>query len=572
MSQETQEISAVVKTDENPFGRLMAKLFLQASLFYVASAGLVLAGIGQVLAPVLGRHELTPEHLSSIGAMFGYEMAVFGVMLLIAVWKKVHDDAISLTLVIGLFLVATPIALNLVAAPFPDLAMGMGGLLFALGLARLGVISGRVVGGISPSVMVILAVFLLVGAIWPGVLGRMVAKGRSDIELLPIWMMGYGIVLGCACLLPAVMVPSGVMAADMGKWDVTPFLKTFAMRWCFSLVLVMGGVVQFYAMAWGFGLKVPGVMLLPALLPLAVAGVVLARAYASKATTDVYVLACIPAVGGVILGLCLPSSANVMTGPLGLVLSPGLVMVFLGTMIGVLGYRLDARRLYAIGAITASLGLGLIGRNHFESDLGQGFAGMCLVASLLAAAWLMQAVWPAVVACVLTGVMAGNAAEAAGFSNAMPLMLGVMCAGMALSALVCLLGEKAGVKLAWVALLMTAVSGLWISGFAHVHPGLSVLCAVLVPISGLLVGMRTNYWLLVVISLAPMGGMYRFMPEVSMGWVMLAGGFVLLGLGAAASLTKERWRAAVHSGEPPHAVGAQMGDSGAPGARGDGLG
>jgi hypothetical protein len=93
------------------------------------------------------------------------------------------------------------------------------------------------------------------------------------------------------------------------------------------------------------------------------------------------------------------------------------------------------------------------------------------------------------------------------------------------------------------------------------------MCALAGPVSGFLVGLRTNYWLLALISLVPLGGMYRFMPEISMGWMMFAGGFVLLGLGAAASLTKERWRAAVHSGEPPHAV-AVSGAGGIAGASG----
>jgi hypothetical protein len=459
---ETNDAIEPMKVDENPFGKLLAKLFLQASLFYVASAGLVLAGIGQVLAPILGKNELTREHFSSIGAMFGYEMAVFAVMLVIAVWKKVYDDAISLTLVIALFLVATPIALNTVAAPYPQLAIALGGMLFALGVARLGVISGRVVGGISPSVMVILAVFLLVGAIWPGVLGQMVHNHKSDIELLPGWMMGYAIVLGCACLLPAVMVPSGpgATAEDLGRWDSTAFLQTFAMRWCFTAVLVLGGVVQFYAMAWGFGLKVTGAMLLPGLLPLVVAGVVLMKAYAKTVTADIYAMACVPAAAGVASGYLSHSSALVMSGPLGLVLSPGLVLVLLGAVISVLGYRLAARGLYLVGPVTAALGLGLMTRYHFVSVNGQVFAGACLMASLLAGAWVLRSAWPAVIACLVMGVMVMKGGQMMGLTEATPVMLGVMCAGLGLSAVVCVLGEKASVQLAWAALLMTAVAGL----------------------------------------------------------------------------------------------------------------
>jgi hypothetical protein len=543
----------------------LVKLFWQPSLFYVASAGLVLAGIGQVLSPVLGKNELTPEHMMSLGSMFGYEMAVFGVMLLIAVWKKVYDDAISLTLVIALFLVATPIALNTVAAPYPELAIALGGVIFALALVRVGVISSRVVGGISPSVILILAVYLLVGAVWPGALGKMVAMHKGDGQIMPVWLLGYGLVLGCSCLLPAVLVPDGVQAADKGKWDTTAFLKTYGMRWCFTAVLGLGAVVQFYAMAWAFGLKVPGVLMLPGVLPMLVAGMVLARAYGEKMNAGMYILAGVPVAAVMVLGVFsarMPEDA----GAMGMVLSPGTLLACLGAVITFLGYRMapGARGLYAIGPVTSALGLVIVARYFFEGDFGQAMAGMCLVGSLLWAGWVLRSAWPAVAGCAVAGAMAMGLAEMAGYHSPLALMLGVLAAGMGMSGLVCVMGDKAGVKLTWLTLLTTSVSGFYIAGVADAPTWMAVLAALMVPVSGVLIGLRTNYWLLAVLALVPGACLVRYMPAVGAGWVMLGGGFVLLGLGLVASLTKERWREAVHSGEPPHAIGGERGDGDPP--------
>lgn len=563
MDSQTDEIAVQVRKEEaNAFVAQLVRLFWQPSLFYVASAGLVLAGIGQVLAPVLGKNELTPEHMLSLGSMFTYEMAVFGVILLIAVWKKVYDDAISLTLVIALFLVATPIALNTIAAPYPELALALGGVMFALALVRVGVISTRVVGGISPSVVVILAVYLLVGAVWPGALGKMVFNHKSDMQLLPMWLMGYALTLGCSCLLPAVLVPEGATATDQGKWKSTAFLKTYAMRWCFTAVLAVGSLVQFYAMAWGFGLKVPGTLLLPGLLPMAVAAMVLARAYDAKAREVIYGLACAPVAGVFLLGFYKASVPDAVGG-MGLILSPGLVLLMLGPVIAFLGYRLGLRALYAIGPVTAALGVVIIARYFFNSYFGMFLGGTSLVASLLWSAWVLRASWPAAIACLVWGGMVSGLGDWLGLRDELLPMVAMLAAGMGMSALVCVMGDKAGVKLAWVTLLTTAISGFWLAGPANAPTWLAVAAAVMVPVSGVLIGLRTNYWLLASLALAPVVCMVRFMPEVGSGWLMLGAGFGLLGLGLVASLTKERWRAAVHSGEPPHAIGVD--------GKGDGL-
>ena len=92
------------------------------SVFYCVSAVLVAYGSVKVLGPVLAGTETIHAALPCIITLAVYELALLGVLLLI-VWRKVVDDAISVALILALYMVATSMALGSVVERDPAWAV-----------------------------------------------------------------------------------------------------------------------------------------------------------------------------------------------------------------------------------------------------------------------------------------------------------------------------------------------------------------------------------------------------------------------------------------------------------------
>ncbi len=84
------------------------------SFFYCLSAVFIAYGIVSLMGPILSKGEAFRESLPCIFTLHAYELALLGVLILI-VSRKVVDDAISVLVIIALFLVGTSIALGSVA-------------------------------------------------------------------------------------------------------------------------------------------------------------------------------------------------------------------------------------------------------------------------------------------------------------------------------------------------------------------------------------------------------------------------------------------------------------------------
>ncbi len=84
------------------------------SIFYCISAVLVAYGVVKLLGPVLSDTETIMAAMPCIGTLAVYELALLGVLALI-ISRKVVDDAISVTLIVALYMVATSMATGSVA-------------------------------------------------------------------------------------------------------------------------------------------------------------------------------------------------------------------------------------------------------------------------------------------------------------------------------------------------------------------------------------------------------------------------------------------------------------------------
>ena len=120
---------------KSPLNGDTIKRFFQAtggSSLYCLSAVFIAYGIVKLLKPVLVGSDSLQDALPCLLTLHGYELALLAVLMVI-VFKKVVDDAVSLTILIGLFLVGSSIALGSVAdrAIQPAIFLGFAGVAIA---------------------------------------------------------------------------------------------------------------------------------------------------------------------------------------------------------------------------------------------------------------------------------------------------------------------------------------------------------------------------------------------------------------------------------------------------------
>ena len=85
------------------------------SVVYCLSALSIIYGIGQIVGPELADSYDAKQTMPAVGVLNLYELCLLGALIFIVVWRKVTDDAISLVLLMALFLVGTGLTLGTVA-------------------------------------------------------------------------------------------------------------------------------------------------------------------------------------------------------------------------------------------------------------------------------------------------------------------------------------------------------------------------------------------------------------------------------------------------------------------------
>ena len=75
------------------------------SILYCLSAASIIYGIGQIIGPSLAKSILLSQTLPCLLAINLYELALLAVLVIIVRFRNVTDDAVSLLILIALFLV-----------------------------------------------------------------------------------------------------------------------------------------------------------------------------------------------------------------------------------------------------------------------------------------------------------------------------------------------------------------------------------------------------------------------------------------------------------------------------------
>jgi hypothetical protein len=223
------------------------------SILYCVSALLILYGIVQIVGPVLATSYALKEILPCVGVLNLYELTLLGVLLLIVVGFNVTDDAISLVVLVVLFLIANGIALDTVATEGPKLVLIIGVACSFLAFVKLVVLKRFILVRLEKWSLAAGGIVLF----WNFTCGPFIAVLKKGLTATTAyrrepWLVAWFVLFGAAVLV--LMEAARRPGRKEPEINQEPFLRTGTMKDIFMfLVLVMVGIHQ-YAMAYLFNL------------------------------------------------------------------------------------------------------------------------------------------------------------------------------------------------------------------------------------------------------------------------------------------------------------------------------
>ena len=220
------------------------------SILYCLSALSIVYGIAQVLGPLLAQTDALREALPCIGALATYEIALLAVLLVIVLWRHVRDDAISLVVLVALFLVATALALSTVANSGPAAAFYIGLGCAGLGLAKLYTIR-RYVGLDLGTLSFVAAALVLVSNCLGGAhFARLLEESTTGEVQKSQWLAGW---LGLFAAGVLAILDSASRLSRRAK--PVPFLNRPAMRVLFLVICLAASGIHQYTLAYIFDIS-----------------------------------------------------------------------------------------------------------------------------------------------------------------------------------------------------------------------------------------------------------------------------------------------------------------------------
>ena len=222
------------------------------SVVYCLSALSIIYGIGQIVGPGLAESYDARQTMPAVGVLNLYELCLLGALVFIVVWRKVTDDAVSLVLLIALFLVGTGLTLGTIAPTSfkPCLVVGM--VCVLLGAGKLQAMRKYVslrIGVLSFVGLMIILMWNFLGSplmAWAFVLGEWPDEVRHSQ-----WMFSWVVMIIGAGFVVAegILVKDEDIAANMKG---NPFIRTYSMVWVFVLVVLGAAGGHQYAVSYMF--------------------------------------------------------------------------------------------------------------------------------------------------------------------------------------------------------------------------------------------------------------------------------------------------------------------------------
>ena len=248
---DAKEALVVVKEEKMETDKFYRKFFnMSGSIFYCLSALSIILGLSQVVTPIFKESNLLKEKIFCIGALNLYEILLICILLVLVLWKKVKDDAVSLVIIMGLFFAVSGILIGTIANTHLYIALGIGVISIIL--------AGAKIFTIRKFVSVYLGALLLLGIvlilIWNYLISYAMAYVLDTDESLVSMMWRFGWLLMFAGVF--FMLLQGIFPAEGNKNNISAFINSPGMGWIFSLEILITSLVHQYVIAYIFDLPV----------------------------------------------------------------------------------------------------------------------------------------------------------------------------------------------------------------------------------------------------------------------------------------------------------------------------
>ena len=228
--------------------------FTGGSLFYCISAVFIAYGIVNLMGNLLSSEVPFRKTLPCIITLHAYELALLAVLMLI-VWRKVVDDAISLVVFIAIFLIGTSMALGTVADKDISLCtwIALIGIVLALGkffaMWRFVGINFKILSFIG------LGIIISYNYLSPILLAKSMADDPSQVAARRnLWLLLEVVMLAGSCFVLFEAIKSKSPEKTQGQEKI-PFLRQPIMVYIFALILIAASGVHQYATSYTFALE-----------------------------------------------------------------------------------------------------------------------------------------------------------------------------------------------------------------------------------------------------------------------------------------------------------------------------
>ncbi|MBN2378172.1 MAG: hypothetical protein JXD22_17370 [Sedimentisphaerales bacterium] len=224
------------------------------SIFYCISSVLVTYGIVKLMGPILSGGQSLKGALPCILTLHGYELALLAVLLII-VSRKVVDDAVSLVILIALFLIGTSIALGSIADmdPTGSFYLALAGSALALGK----LISLKLLARIPFRALSLLAAFLLVTCnyLGPVILAKSLSIDPSqELTRRNLWLKIW-LILFVAVAFILIESYRNKKLPYLKQLSRPIFLQSPVMAYIFTLILLLTSCLHQYSTSFTYAIE-----------------------------------------------------------------------------------------------------------------------------------------------------------------------------------------------------------------------------------------------------------------------------------------------------------------------------
>lgn len=517
------------------------------SIFYLLSAVCILLGVAKVIVPMYEQIGLPPgqaiEKLFCLVALNLYELMLLGVALLILLWKNVVDDAVSLTLLIAVFLIGSGVALDTIAPDFPLAAVLFGLVGCVLAIAKLSAMARHITGPLRRGTYAALAILLAWNFLMPAALGFAQSAQMSNLSLVQIWFAGWWVTLIGAIVL--IIDLSRIPHGFAGVGDAhQPLLRRQIMRWNVVGLLLVGTFVHQDALAWAFNLKLQVGDLLLALGALALLWLELRRAYGCRHTPGDVALGLVPLAAAITV-IHAGSYDTTATATIGLIAYPPMALLAIALGYAALALRWESATYTAFTVAYATAGALFFGTHPASPTVLNVLAAGCVLALGLAIIGaLARSMLPVVAAALVLALSTSFDPKAMHWHAAQrlePWIVAMMLFGLLTQVIACVRPGGWRYALALAGSVMLSF-GVWHCFGRHgsaLHTPVSAALTGLALLVGMaLVTWRTQHWWCMIPAIGPLVVALYQRLHAHVGWLLILCSFLVLALGAFASILK----------------------------------